>query len=293
METANARLPDWLHKKAPDQEAIAQMRDLCDRLALNTICSSAMCPNQSDCFKEHIATFMIMGDVCTRNCRFCNVNKGHVLSLDKDEPHRVAMAASILRLSHVVITSVTRDDLLDGGASHFAATIREVRAENPDTTVEVLIPDLGGSLNALKSIVSAFPQVIGHNIETVPSLYSRVRPLAEYRKSLELLKNARIIDRRIITKSGLMLGLGESKREITRVMKDLRSVGCDILTLGQYLRPSTKHIPVVRYVTPEEFSELRKQALNLGFAAVASDPFVRSSFNSGELYHTALNSRIY
>lgn len=293
MKTANTRLPHWLHKEAPDQQAIAKMRDLCDRLALNTICSSAMCPNQSDCFKEHIATFMIMGDVCTRNCRFCNVDKGHGLPLDKDEPHRVAMAASILGLRHVVITSVTRDDLPDGGASHFAATIREVRAENPDTAVEVLIPDFGGSLNSLKSVISAFPQVIGHNVETVPSLYTQVRPLANYETSLELLENAKIIDRRIITKSGLMLGLGESKRQITSVMDDLRSAGCDILTLGQYLRPSSKHIPVVRYVTPEEFNELGKQALNLGFAAVASSPFVRSSFNSRELYHTALNSRVY
>lgn len=292
MTNVTTRLPDWLHKKAPDQEAIAKIRDLCDRLSLNTICNSAMCPNQSDCFKKHIATFLIMGDVCTRNCRFCNVNKGHGLSLDKNEPDRVARAVNILGLRHVVITSVTRDDLPDGGASHFATTIIKVRTENPNTTIEVLIPDFNGSLNSLKSVVSAFPQVIGHNIETVPGLYTRVRPLADYKKSLELIENIKIINRQIITKSGLMLGLGESEREITNVMKDLRSVACDILTLGQYLRPSSKHIPVVKYVTPEEFNELGKQALNLGFIAVASSPFVRSSFNARELYHTALNNKV-
>lgn len=230
---------------------------------------------------------MILGDVCTRNCRFCAVNSGTPPALDSDEPHRVAQAVQKLDLSYVVITSVTRDDLPDGGAGHFAETIQQIRIAMPHTPIEVLVPDFQGSRGALQTVVGAQPEVLGHNVETVPSLYRTVRPEARYARSLKLLELVKNLDSRIYTKSGLMLGLGESKEEILSVLEDLREAGCDILTLGQYLRPSKTHVEVKRFVPPEEFQEYKTAAVQLGFPAVAAGPFVRSSYRAGEFWEKA------
>ncbi|MCK4591063.1 MAG: lipoyl synthase, partial [Candidatus Latescibacteria bacterium] len=250
-------------------------------------CESARCPNIAECFGQGVATFMILGDVCTRNCRFCAVNSGTPPALDSDEPHRVAQAVQKLDLSYVVITSVTRDDLPDGGAGHFAETIQQIRIAMPHTPIEVLVPDFQGSRGALQTVVGAQPEVLGHNVETVPSLYRTVRPEARYARSLKLLELVKNLDSRIYTKSGLMLGLGESKEEILSVLEDLREAGCDILTLGQYLRPSKTHVEVKRFVPPEEFQEYKTAAVQLGFPAVAAGPFVRSSYRAGEFWEKA------
>jgi len=224
-----------------------------------------------------------MGDICTRNCRFCAIRKGKPSPLDPDEPWNVARAVDKLKLKHAVITSVTRDDLPDGGAAHFARTINAIRQANPQTTVEVLIPDFEGSPDALKTIVDNYPQVINHNVETVPRLYAEVCPKANYQRSLNLLWTVKSMEGRILTKSGLMLGLGEEHNEVVTVMEDLRAVECDFLTIGQYLGPSSKHYPVVSYVTPEEFEEYKSLGERMGFSSVASRPFVRSSFRAAEM----------
>jgi lipoic acid synthetase len=277
--------PPWLKVKIPSGAPFEEVRKLMEERNLHTVCQSAQCPNIWECFSRKTATFMILGDRCTRNCRFCAVPSHPIEPPDPDEPFRVAAAAKSLGLSYVVVTSVTRDDLPDGGAEHFARTIRELRHALPGVHVEVLIPDFQGSEQALLTVIRAFPDVLNHNLETVPRLYPMVRPQADYRRSLKLLERVRLHDSRIPTKSGLMLGLGESLHEVESVLADLLEVDCRILTLGQYLQPSTEHLPVKRFVSPEEFEELRQIALKMGFREVASGPLVRSSYHAGELYH--------
>ena len=253
-------------------------------LQLHTVCEEATCPNRMECFSKRTATFMILGENCTRNCTFCDVHSGTVLPPDPEEPAHVAEAVRKLGLKHAVITSVTRDDLPDGGAFHFVKVIEAVRKISSGTTIEVLIPDFLGDADALQKVIDAGPEIINHNVETVPSLYPEVRPQADYKRSLELLGRVKQADPSMITKSGIMLGLGETEVEVVRVLQDLRDVGCDFLTIGQYLSPSKEHHPVIEYVYPETFSRLEKEAYGLGFFAVASAPFVRSSYHAGEMY---------
>jgi lipoic acid synthetase len=280
------RLPSWF-KQRPNPQAVAAMEGLLDSLSLHTICESAHCPNAGDCFSRKTATFLILGNICTRNCRFCAVDKGHPLPVDEAEPGHLLAAVETLSLRYVVITSVTRDDLPDGGAAHFARTVSLLREKRPGIMVEVLVPDFLGSQEALSTVVAATPSVINHNVETVPRLYPEVRQLADYRRSVRLLGMVKELDPTIVTKSGLMLGLGETKAEVVAVMQDLREVGCDLLTLGQYLPPSPQHYPLARYLSPEEFAEFETIGKSLGFAEVASAPLVRSSFRAAELYAKA------
>jgi lipoic acid synthetase len=269
----------------PEYEKIRQLLKTHD---LTTVCREAKCPNQFECYGKGTATFMILGERCTRNCRFCAVGHQPEGLPDPEEPERVAEAVVILGLRYAVVTSVTRDDLTDGGASFFADTIQAIRRRSQKTLVEVLIPDLQGNWLALKTILEAGPDVLNHNIETVSALYPEVRPQAEYRRSLELFRQAKIITPQIPTKSGLMLGFGETQAEIVQTWRDLLTAGCDILTMGQYLQPSSEHLPVKRFLPPEEFAELESEALALGFAGVASAPFVRSSYQAEKLYRQAL-----
>ncbi len=262
------------------------MQRLLHQWSVHTVCHSAACPNHGECFSQKKLTFMIMGKVCTRNCTFCNVTPGKPLALDTEEPERVAAVARELGLSYVVVTSVTRDDLPDGGAVQFARTIQALKKVSTVKGVEVLIPDFKGSLSDLEEVVRAQPTVLDHNLETVPRLYTEVRPQAHYGRSLQLLRRAKTLSGRLLTKSGLMLGLGEQEEEVMTVLADLRGVDCDFLTLGQYLRPSRQHHPVIRYVTPEEFQHYQDMAERMGFRGVASAPLVRSSFNAESLWQT-------
>lgn len=273
----------WLRRKLPDQKVLERMDSLLKELNLHTVCDSALCPNRGECFKKGTATFMILGNICTRNCKFCAVEKGKPLPLDPEEPRHIAQAAKHLNLKHIVITSVTRDDLPDGGAKHFAQTIREVKKILPKSTVEVLIPDFKGLWEVLQIVIDAHPEVINHNIETVDRLYKLVRPKAVYKCSLELLRQIKIRDKNIISKSGIMVGLGEEKDEVIKAMKDLREVDCDILTIGQYLKPSPHHLKVSNYIHPDEFEAYRNIGMSLGFKYVASAPLVRSSYHAGEM----------
>jgi len=279
-----ARLPSWFKQKPLDPEVMIPMEGLLDRLSLHTICESALCPNIGECFSRKTATFLILGDVCTRHCSFCAVKKGQPLVVDDEEPQHLLQAVEKLNLGYVVITSVTRDDLTDGGAAQFVKIVNMLHEKRKGTLVEVLIPDFLGSLEALRAVVAARPEVINHNVETVPRLYPEVRPEADYRRSLTLLSTVKDLDPETVTKSGLMLGLGETKKEVVAVMNALREAGCDLLTLGQYLQPSSQLHPVARYVSPEEFSEFEDMAKSLGFVEVASAPLVRSSFKAAELY---------
>ncbi len=283
-----SRLPPWFRKKLPAAGTVGGVRGLIDGLGLHTVCDSALCPNLGDCFSRGTATFLIMGDTCTRRCTFCAVAKGAPLPLDPHEPANLAEAAGKLGLRHVVVTSVTRDDLADGGAAHFARTIECLHGAGDGLTVEVLVPDFGGSAESLRTVVAARPEVVNHNLETVPRLYPEVRPEADYARSLELLRLVKKLDDGIVTKSGLMLGLGETRPEVLRVMADLRDAGCDLLTLGQYLAPSAGHHPVVGYVTPDEFREYEDTGREMGFRGVASAPLVRSSFDADRLYALAI-----
>lgn len=277
--------PVWLRRKLPDQKALQQMRELLGRHNLNTVCQGALCPNQGECFGQGTATFLILGKTCTRNCAFCAIPaEERPPAPDPQEPQRIAAAAAELGLTHVVITSVTRDDLEDGGAFHFAATVRALKQHNPNIVVEVLIPDFQGSLAALRMVNDSNPDIINHNVETVSRLYRDVRPQADYRRSIGLLRTVKEINPEKITKSGLMLGLGEQWNEVLQVMSDLREISCDLLTLGQYLQPSGRHHPVVRYVPPEEFENLREKGQEMGFRAVFSAPLVRSSFHAAEVF---------
>ena len=270
--------PEWLKIRVRAGQNQSDVLGLLDKLTLHTVCQEAGCPNLMECFSRRTATFMILGSVCTRNCTFCDVKKGCAEPVDEEEPRKVAEAVKELHLRHVVITSVTRDDLPDGGAGHYARVIEAIEKLDEKVTVEVLIPDFKGSIPALQKVVAAGPDIINHNIETVPSLYPEVRPMAVYRRSLELLANVKALDAGIYTKSGIMLGLGETEAEIIRAFKDLREVRCDFLTLGQYLAPSKSHHPVVEYIHPDVFEKLKQIALEAGFAHVASGPLVRSSY---------------
>jgi len=278
--------PEWLisevrrAKRGRGAEMVAQTRDLLDRFHLPTVCDSARCPNRGECFSHHTATFLILGDVCTRGCAFCAVKKGKPLPLQADEPQRLARAVSQLGLRHVVITSVTRDDLLDGGAAHYAKVVDALRLHCPGVRVELLVPDFGGSQEALATVLAADPDILAHNLETVPRLYLEVRRGAGYGRSLKVLEQAKQLSPKIITKSGLMLGLGEKSPEVEEVLQDLRLADCDMLTLGQYLSPSLHHVPVARYVNPEEFDGWRRHALALGFKSVAAGALVRSSYKA-------------
>lgn len=272
--------PEWL-KVRVSQGELNNMERLLNDMELNTVCQSAHCPNIGECFAKKTATFMIMGNICTRNCGFCAVEKGNPKPLDEDEPRRVAEAARRLGLKHAVVTCVTRDEIPDGGAAHFAKTIAELK-KIPDLTVEVLVSDFMGKEESIKTVVEAKPEVINHNVETVPRLYPTVRPKADYRRSLNLLKKVKELDPDIYTKSGIMVGLGETEEEVIDVMKDLINVGCDMMTIGQYLRPSEEHIEVAEYITPEQFEKYKEIGYNLGFKYVASGPLVRSSYHADE-----------
>ncbi len=280
--------PKWLRRSLPTGPEYEKIRQLLKSHDLTTVCREAKCPNQFECYGKGTATFMILGERCTRNCRFCAVGHQPESLPDPEEAGRVAEAVVIMGLRYAVVTSVTRDDLADGGASFFAETIRVVRQRSPKTLVEVLIPDLQGDWQALKTIIDAGPDVLNHNIETVADLYPEVRPQAEYKRSLQLLRQAKMINPQLPTKSGIMLGFGETHEQLTRTWRDLLACGCDILTMGQYLQPSSDHLPVKRFVPPEEFADLEQEALTLGFSGVASGPFVRSSYQAETLYRQAL-----
>lgn len=276
--------PAWLRLRLPSGPVYEQVRSMLANTGLHTVCQEAHCPNQWECFSSRTAAFLIMGPHCTRNCGFCAVDHGTPGSVDPEEPAMVAEAAHSLGLRYAVITSVTRDDLADGGASCFAATIGAIKGKLPGTLVEVLVPDFRGDWQALGTVLAAGPDVINHNIETVARLYGTVRPGASYEQSFGLLAEAKRLAPSIPVKSGLMLGLGESRQEIRRTIKDLVDAGCSMLTLGQYLQPSTRHLPVIRYVPPEEFEDWREVALEIGFSQVASGPFVRSSYHAENLF---------
>jgi lipoyl synthase len=285
-----ARLPDtpvlpkppWIRVKAPGAREFDATRAVLRRNRLVTVCEEAACPNIGECWGKRHATFMIMGDTCTRACAFCNVRTGKPGALDAGEPARVAEAVAALRLAHVVVTSVDRDDLADGGAAHFATTIRAIREACPATSIEVLTPDFLRKDGAIEIVLDAKPDVFNHNIETVPSLYRRIRPGADYRASLNLLKRAKALDPRMFTKSGIMVGLGEEAAEVHQVMDDLRAAAVDFLTIGQYLQPTRKHAAVHRFITPEEFDVYKRIAEAKGFLLVASSPLTRSSHHAGE-----------
>lgn len=282
------RLPSWFKQSLPNAEIMSTMQALMDGLSLHTICESALCPNSGECFSSRTATFLILGDTCTRGCSFCAVNRGAPRPVDEKEPEHLLEAAEKLDLNYIVITSVTRDDLPDGGACQFDRVIRLLREKRPESIVEVLIPDFLGSAASLRAVVSAGPRVISHNVETVPRLYPEVRPGADYGRSLELLARVKDINPGTVTKSGLMLGLGETRQEVIEVMTDLREAGCDLLTIGQYLRPSPEGHPLARYVSPEEFAGYADIGKNLGFAEVASAPLVRSSYRAAGMYATTV-----
>jgi len=275
-----ARHPPWLKVRAPGGPGFVETTRLVRELGLHTVCQEARCPNIGECWGQRTATFMLLGDTCTRNCSFCAVTHGRPLTVDATEPRRVAEAVGRLGLRHVVVTSVNRDDLPDGGAGHFAATAWAIREQVPGCRVEVLVPDFQGSPGAVATVTDSPIDIFNHNLETVPRLYKRVRPGARYERSLALLEAAGAGRERLLTKAGLMLGLGESSAELLSVFSDLRGTGCDILTLGQYLRPSAAHLPVERYVPPEEFAALRAAALDAGFRHVESGPLVRSSYHA-------------
>jgi lipoic acid synthetase len=274
------RKPDWLKVPNTRNQTHDQVFSLIKHLSLHTVCEEANCPNRGECFSSGTATFLLMGNRCTRQCTFCNVTKEAPEKLDPDEPKHIAEAVETLNLHYVVLTSVTRDDLPDGGAGVFAESIREIHKRKPDLPVEVLIPDLQGNTEALKVVLDANPAVLNHNIETVPSLYSSVRPIANYERSLQVLENAKKMHPTIFTKSGMMLGLGETEIEILSVLKDLRKVACDLMVIGQYLPPSQRHRPLTRYVSPVEFEYYKQKALEYGFKEVIASPLARSSYKA-------------
>lgn len=276
--------PDWLRVKAPQVQRVGSVKDILRDLNLNTVCEEASCPNIGECFHAGTATFLIMGPACTRACPYCDIDFDKTpRELEATEPLRLADAVKRLKLNHVVITSVNRDDLTDGGASQFVACIKETRKLSPQTTLEVLIPDLCGNWSALDTILKAQPEVLNHNTETIPRLYRKVRPQGEYQRSLELLKKTRELSPKVYTKSGIMVGLGETDEEVKQVMDDLRKVDCDIITIGQYLQPSSNHLLVKEFVTPEQFNSWREYAEKIGFLQVVSTPLTRSSYHAEEV----------
>lgn len=272
------RKPEWIRAKLYSANRGMEVEKLLKKLNLNTVCTEAKCPNIGECYNRKTATFMILGQVCTRNCKFCNVTKGQTQPIDLSEPENIAKAVQELGLRHVVITSVTRDDLADNGASHFANVITQIKQLNKNTIVEVLIPDFNGNVDDLKTVIYAKPDIINHNIETVSRLYSTIRPMAEYERSLQLLRNVKKYSEGILSKSGIMVGLSEKEDEVIQVMQDLRLVDCDIMTIGQYLAPSLNHYPVYEYIEPKIFDKYKDIGLEKGFKYVASGPLVRSSY---------------
>ena len=286
-------LPSWFRQSIPDQETL-KVRNMLSGLGARTVCREARCPNITSCFNAYEAAFMILGDSCTRTCRFCAVRKsaGKTLPIDYGEPRKIADAARLLKLKYLVLTSVTRDDLSDGGSSIFAETIKLIKSEDKYTVVEVLVPDFGGNLKSINGVLAANPDCFAHNMETVPRLYNELRPEADYKRSLNLLKMAKELNKNILTKSSIMLGLGEKSGELIRVMEDLRNNNCDILTLGQYLPPSKEHYPVKRFVSIAEFDKYRALGISLGFKAVLSMPLARSSYKAGEIFQEAAGCMI-
>ncbi len=280
------RHPDWIKVRAPSSPEYLRTRALLAELKLHSVCQEAACPNIGECFSNRTATFMLMGDVCTRNCPYCAVTHGRARPLDAGEPRRIATAVARLGLRHVVVTSVNRDDLGDGGAAHFAATASAIKELTPEARVEVLVPDFKGAHASVETVVASPVDIYNHNIETVPSLYGKCRPGGRYETSLDVLAYAKAVahasGRKLLTKAGIMLGLGEERGELMRTLEEMREVDCDILTLGQYLQPSRDHLEVVRYVTPAEFAELRGEALALGYRHVEAGPLVRSSYHAWE-----------
>lgn len=274
------RKPEWLKVRMPAGSGYSHLKNLMRRQGLNTVCEEAMCPNIGECWNRGTAAFLLMGDTCTRSCGFCHIKTGRPPRLDEDEPRRVAETALAMNLQHCVLTSVNRDELPNGGAHIFANTIREIRQRLLRCTVEVLIPDFKGSLAALKEVMDARPEILNHNTETVPRLYRTVRPQANYQQTLKVLSNARVLDPGTTTKTGIMVGLGETKEEVLAVMRDLREHQVDILTIGQYLRPSPLHLPIYRYVHPDEFREYHTAGMEMGFRWVESGPLVRSSYHA-------------
>lgn len=275
------RMPEWFKVKY-NEEAVKEVSELMSKLKLNTVCKEANCPNLGECFQKHTATFMILGSQCTRNCRFCNVVHGTPEPVDENEPMHVAEAVRDLKLRHVVITQVTRDDLPDGGAGQFAKVVSAIRSLCPEVTIEVLISDMKGDKNSLDTVINAHPEVINHNIETVAPLYAKVRPEADYERSLSVLRYVKEKDSSILTKTGIMLGLGETKEQVLKTMDDVLATGCDIFTIGQYLRPSPAHVEMKEYISPEIFAEYKEIGLKKGFRYVASSPLVRSSYRAAE-----------
>ncbi len=289
----NSRLPEWLKKRVPNPLTVSMVNDMMRESKLNTVCESARCPNIGECWSKKTATFMILGDICTRSCGFCAIKVGRPLELDMDEPRRVAEAAKEMGLKHVVVTSVARDELPDEGAGHFADTIRALRAAIPGVIVEVLTPDFKGKRWCIRRVVDAHPDIYNHNIETVERLSPVVRPQAKYERTLDLLRTVTNMDPTIYTKSGIMLGLGETHEEVLQTLRDLREAGVSAVTIGQYLRPTTdKHLPVVEYVHPDQFAEYERIGDEMGFLFVASGPFVRSSYNAQDFSEKLLSDRL-
>ncbi|MDP2156397.1 MAG: lipoyl synthase [Nitrospirota bacterium] len=282
------RLPDWI--KTPHRSGLHETRQILRRHGLSTVCEDARCPNRGECFSKPTAAFLILGQHCTRNCGFCSVTSGNPDPVNAHEPEQVAAAAAELNLKYVVITSVTRDDLPDGGAGQFAQTIRAVTRRLPEARVEVLTPDFNGDINALKIVLDAQPDVFNHNVETIQRLYPVVRQQADYQRSLSVLKSAKEMSPAIAVKSGFMLGLGETMDEVVQLLEDLRQSSCDFLTIGQYLRPTKKNLPVVKYILPKTFDELKETALTMGFRHVASGPLVRSSMNAEEMFSAVMGN---
>lgn len=283
----NQRKPEWLKVRLHNTKELNYVKKTLRSLKLHTVCEEANCPNRVECYSNRTATFMILGNTCTRHCKFCNVTDGQPTHIDPEEPARVSEAVEALGLEYAVITSVTRDDLEDGGAAHFSAVIHAINQRTPQVKVEVLIPDFRGDAHALTRVIEARPEVINHNVETVPRLYAHIRPEADYKQSLNVIQSVKKIAPGIMTKSGIMLGLGESEDEVKAVITDLKNAGCDILTIGQYLPPSTEHAQLVEYITPEQFKAYETFAYELGFHGVASGPLVRSSYNAGHVYDGA------
>lgn len=276
------RLPSWMRKRLQDTQQTFEIKRMLKHYHLHTVCQSASCPNMSECFQKSTVTFLIMGDICTRNCRFCGVYKGTPRPLDPDEPKHISDAVKLLKLKHVVITSVTRDDLKDGGASHFAKTVEAIRTAHPEVTIEVLIPDFQGNQQSLEIVLQSGIHVLNHNVETVPRLYASVRSMASFERSVHVLKTSKILSSDMIIKSGLMVGLGEKPEEMDEVFQVLNDAGCDMLTIGQYLSPSQNHFPVKEYVKPDQFKMYEARAKAFGIPWVKSGPFVRSSYNAAE-----------
>ena len=284
----NLRKPPWLKKRIPPYQDLFKVKAILGETDLHTVCEEARCPNLGECFSRGTSTFLILGRVCTRNCGFCAVEHGIPAPTDETEPEKVAQAVQKMGLHYVVITSVTRDDLPDGGAYLFAKAIQAIRALDPKIKIEILIPDFQGDLTALKAVLKECPDVLNHNIETISRLYATVRPQADYRRSIDLLRRSKENFPHILTKSGFMLGIGETKEEVLELLQDLREVGCNFLTIGQYLQPRPDRLPVMRFIPPEEFEEYKKIGEGMGFRAVASGPFVRSSYHASQMFETTI-----